>query len=222
MVSNGGEGPASGDRPTAQDVTLRTGNEGDARSAAALHTGQIGDGFLSFLGPRFLRRLYRRIAMSPISFVLVATTEDRTTGFIAGSSDVGRLYRSFLVRDGALAALSAAPRLLISWRRAVETLRHGSGAGGHGPELLAIAVDPSYQGRGIGRLLVCGFLDEIIRQGHDGAHVVVGADNRAAISLYERAGFTSIERFELHSGTESLLMQWEYQPVPPDTGGGPH
>ncbi len=48
----------------------------------------------------------------------------------------------------------------------------------------------------------------------DAAHVVVGADNAGAVSLYERAGFVTVERFELHAGTESLLMQWDRRPEP--------
>ena len=80
---------------------------------------------------------------------------------------------------------------------------------GRGAELLAIAVDPSRHRRGTGALLVDAFLAELGLRGCDAAHVVVGADNAAAIALYERAGFRTAERFELHAGTESLLMQWE-------------
>jgi ribosomal protein S18 acetylase RimI-like enzyme len=37
--------------------------------------------------------------------------------------------------------------------------------------------------------------------------VVVGADNAAAIGLYNRAGFTSSRAFEMHKGTMSVLME---------------
>jgi ribosomal protein S18 acetylase RimI-like enzyme len=74
--------------------------------------------------------------------------------------------------------------------------------------LLAIAVEPTARGRGVGMLLVEGFLEEVGRRGQSAAHVVVAADNDAAVSLYRRAGFHVVERFELHSGTQSLLMQW--------------
>ena len=42
--------------------------------------------------------------------------------------------------------------------------------------------------------------------------MVVAAGNETAIALYQRAGFHLIERFELHAGTESLLMQWTERP----------
>ena len=193
---------------TPQGMLLRTGTVGDAAAAAALHAGQISEGFLTILGPPFLTRLYRRVVRTPGSFLLVVEDGTATAGFLAGSTDVSGLYRSFLVHDGVMAALACGGRLLRSWRHVLETLRHGTGNGaGAGAELLAVAVDPAVRGRGAGTLLVRGFLDEIDRRGEDDAHVVVGAHNQTAIALYLRAGFRAAERFELHPGTESLLMR---------------
>jgi ribosomal-protein-alanine N-acetyltransferase len=196
------------DSSTGNDVVLRSGTEDDAAAAAALHSGQITEGFLTFLGAGFLRRLYRRVARTPGSFLLIAETEEATVGFLAGSTDVAALYRSFVRRDGAAAMVACGGRLLRSPGRAIETLRHGSGRAGEGAELLAVAVDPSVRGRGAGTLLVEGFLTEIRGRRQDAAHVVVAADNDVAIALYRRAGFRTIERFEMHHGTESLLMRW--------------
>jgi ribosomal protein S18 acetylase RimI-like enzyme len=125
---------------------------------------------------------------------------------------VARLYRSFLWHDGFVAALRAAGPLLVGWRRVIDTLGHASSGGagvGRGPELLAIAVDPAWQGHGAGRQLVAAFLDQVEARGQAAAHVVVGAENAPAVSLYEQSGFVPVERFELHAGTESLLMQWD-------------
>ncbi len=209
---------APGEAPA---IAVRRGTDADAATAARLHAEQISDGFLSVLGPRFLRRLYRRINRSERSFLLIADCEGQPVGFIAGSADVAGLYRSFLWRDGIAAAVPAAGRLLSGWRRVLETLRHGSsdGAGvGRGVELLAVAVDPVWQGRGAGRMLVAAFLDEVAATPCDAAHVVVGADNAGAAALYEHAGFVATDRFELHPGTMSLLMQWD-GPPPPSTAG---
>jgi ribosomal protein S18 acetylase RimI-like enzyme len=207
MGSSGGRsvGPAGG-----HDLAIRSGSESDAPAVASLHAGQITEGFLSFLGPGFLARLYRRIVRSPDSFLLVAESEGQVVGFIAGTADVGALYRTFLWRDGPGAALGAAGRLLRSWRRVIETLRHGSGdvGRGDGVELLAIAVDPGCQGRGIGGELVAAFLGRVGTGPEAEAYVVVASDNAGAIALYQRAGFDRRGSFELHSGTSSLLMQW--------------
>jgi ribosomal protein S18 acetylase RimI-like enzyme len=189
-------------------MVLRTGTDADAPVAAALHAGQISEGFLSFLGPAFLRRLYRRVVRSRQSFLLIVEDDATVVGFLAGCTDVPGLYKAFLWHDGPAAALECSGRLLRSWRRAIETLRHGTGGDGKGAELLAIAVDPDIQGRGAGSLLVQGFLSEIGHRGEDAAHVVVAAGNDRAVGLYERAGFRPVERFALHAGTESLLLQW--------------
>jgi ribosomal protein S18 acetylase RimI-like enzyme len=211
-------GPAD---PPPTPVRIRPATPADAGRIAQLHVDGIDQGFLSLLGPRFLRRLYRRICLHPGSFLVVATGDDRAgpsevVGFVAGSVDVPGLYHSFLARDGLAAGLPALGHLVSRWRRVIETLRHGSREGdgtGRGAELLAIAVDRAWRGRGAGERLVGAFLDELSRRSVAEAHVVVGADNRAAIGLYRRAGFVEARRFELHPGTESLLLQW-------DRGGG--
>ena len=188
-------------------VQVRAGRLEGASFAAQLHATEIADGFLSSLGPRFLRPLYRRITRTQGSFLLIAEADGHPVGFVAGSMDVGQLYRQFFRRDGLLAVASAPWRLLVSWRRVLETLRHGrSDEAPVGGELLAIAVDPSWRSRHVGLELVRAFVAELETMAAVGAHVVVGADNDAAIALYHRCGFVSARQFQFHSGTTSLLL----------------
>jgi ribosomal protein S18 acetylase RimI-like enzyme len=198
-------------------TNVRVGTEADAMLAATLHASEISEGFLPSLGRPFLGRLYRRVVRSPQSFLLVAQNDERVVGFVAGTEDVRVLYRSFLLHDGVFATISALPRVVRSWRRVLETLRYPTGAGAEqrggerelpSAELLAIAVAPAARGRGAGRQLVDALTTEFQRRGIRAVRVVVGADNNAAIGLYERYGFTKVARIEVHRGTPSQVLTW--------------
>lgn len=193
----------------ATPAPVRRGEPADAAFAGALHAAGIAEGFLSSLGPGFLTILYRRVALGPGSFLLVAEVDGRPAGFIAGARSTAALYRRFLWADGLRVLAHHGVRLARAAPRVLETWRQGRGdAAGHagGTELLAVAVAPGYAGRGVGRALVAAFLAEAGRVGDGAAHVVVGADNQRAVALYRRAGFVEAARIEVHRGVPSLVM----------------
>ncbi|MDQ1521281.1 MAG: hypothetical protein QOI55_2354 [Actinomycetota bacterium] len=190
-------------------VVIRTATRADARAIASLHASRIAEGFLSTLGVSFLTRLYGRVAVSPDAFAIVAVDDGRVVGFAAGALDVRSLYRSFVVRDGVVAALQAAPRLARSWRRAIETLRYpGSTSELPRAEVLSMAVAADAAGQGIGRSLVDATLTELGARQIDSAKVVAGAGNAAAIAVYAACGFAVAERLEVHGGVESVVLVW--------------
>jgi len=203
----------------ASHYLVRGGTVEDAAVAARLHAEQIATGFLSYLGPGFLERLYRRVVLWEGGLLLVAVDQGsdasagtgKVVGFIASADPTSGLYRQFLVHDSVGAALATIGPLLRSWRKVVETLRHGSSSGpgvGRGPEILAVAVDDGSQGKGLGRRLVLGFVDAVVARGGTEGYVVTSEDNEAALALYRGCGFQLAEVFELHPGTTSVVMQW--------------
>ena len=142
-------------------MTIRRGTHDEAREAARLHASSITEGFLPRLGPRFLAFLYQRIARDDRSFLFVDDSGAAgLDGMIAGTSDVGALYRRFAVRDGWAAALVAAPHIVRNLRPVVETWRYGRGADGDhdlpAAELLSVAVDDRARGRGVDHRLEVG------------------------------------------------------------------
>lgn len=189
-------------------MNVRLAQPSDGVVAAALHVSEIDVGFLASLGPRFLARLYRRIARHEGSFVLVAEEGGEVIGFAAGSQNVAALYRSFLIRDGVYAAALAAPQLARAWRRSLETFTYPGAVTAQLPkaELLSVAVAPSSLGRGIGRALVTEVTAELRRRGSDGVRVVVAANNQAARALYQVCGFKPVARFEMHAGSTSEVL----------------
>ena len=205
------------------EIAVRAAVKEDSARIAQLHATGINEGFLASLGPRFLRRLYARMVVSRRAFLLVAYDPQggptgggqEAIGFVAGTESVPRLYREFLLRDGAVAGFVAAPQLARAVPRLLETVRYGSKnaqpgeapTGGAETELLSLAVAPEARRRGAGAQLVDSFHAAARDSGSVSARVVVGATNDAAIRLYQSAGFVEAERFELHAGTESLLLR---------------
>jgi ribosomal protein S18 acetylase RimI-like enzyme len=190
--------------------TLRTGQPGDASAVATLHAERIGEGFLVTLGPRFLHRLYRRIALSPHAVLLVADSGERIVGFVAATTSTRRLYGEFLRRDALPAGLAAAPAVLRAPRRVWETFRYGSASEDNLPaaEVLSIAVAADAGGRGIGGALLGAAQEELAQLGAPRARVVTAVGNEAALAMYERAGFQRRSRTEVHAGVPQEVLVW--------------
>lgn len=194
-------------------IVVRRALRSDASEMARLHVERIDEGFLSSLGVAFLARLYGRVVASRDCMAHVAVEPSgRILGFVAASSDVGRLYRRFVVRDGAVAGLLAAPRIARSLPRVLETQRYpakasaptGAGSLPHA-ELLAVAVDGAAAGRGVGRALVEACARDIGRLGVDAMKVVAASHNEAARSLYAGASFVEEATITVHEGTQSSV-----------------
>jgi ribosomal protein S18 acetylase RimI-like enzyme len=193
---------------------IRTARLRDVRRVAELHADRISEGFLSTLGPMFLRLLYGRAVRSPHAFVFVAAGDQRpgdagVVGFVAGSHDLARFYRSFLLRDGLVATAAAGARLLRTVPRVLETLRYpASNDGLPSAEILAVAVDGSCAGRGIGHRLVEAATSEFCARGAHAVKVVAGSGNRPALRLYEGCGFTWRRTITVHRDTPSEVLVW--------------
>lgn len=192
------DGPGSIERAATADVA----------AVAALHASEIPEGFLVRLGGVFLRRLYRRAVLSPGAFVDVVREGADVAGFVAVAEDTGRFYREFIVRDGIVAGVAAAPHILRSPRHTLQTLRYGFDGDDDLPpaEILALAVAPAARGRGLGITLVESAREELHRRGVGPVRVVTAAENDAALRTYLRAGFTVVGQTEVHRGVPQKVL----------------
>lgn len=190
-------------------MTPRLALPADVDRIAQLHAARINEGFLTSLGVPFLRRLYRRVLRSPDAFIIVEDHEHDVVGFAAGVADLGALYRRFMVHDGPLAALRAAPRLVRAIPRVLETMRYPTTTADlPDAEILALAVAADHAGRGIGRQLVDAATTAFRDRGIDAAKVVTTSDNPAALAMYRACGFVSTVKVEVHAGRESEVLVW--------------
>jgi ribosomal protein S18 acetylase RimI-like enzyme len=190
-----------------ETTTLRIARPQDARSLAALHAMRIDEGFLPTLGRVFLTRLYRRITVSSHACAFVVEEGGEIVAFAAGATDVGLLYREFLVRDGVVAAIAAAPRIARSWRRVIETLRYpGATAELPRAEVLSVATSGRALGRGLGSSTVRAVVGELAGRGAPAVKVTVGAANVRALAMYRACGFEMSSKVGVHAGTSSEVL----------------
>jgi ribosomal protein S18 acetylase RimI-like enzyme len=181
----------------------------DATRLAHLHTERISEGFLASLGPTFLASLYRRVARSDNAFAVVAEDERDVITFCAAAENVRRFYAEFMTRDGVIAGLRSAPRLIRAVPHVLETLRYPSTTGAlPQAEILAVVADQRIAGQGYASRVLHYALEELTRRGCETAKVVAGADNSSALRLYERCGFATTQSISIHDDIPSEVLVW--------------
>jgi ribosomal protein S18 acetylase RimI-like enzyme len=206
---------------------------------ARIHAAEIHLGILPLLGPRFLSRLYRQMAGTDRTGVWAAMESDEVLGFICGCADVKAMYRSVCLRAAVPLGLSTAwgivrhPRLLMTIGSALtypfrsqaaetsagaEPGSHGqqAGAPAAGPraELLSIAIRADAHRRGIGRMLVRAFEENLAAWDvHDGYWVTTNIDEVESNGFYRAVGFAARHTVRHHN----LTLQEYYKEVGPAT-----
>ncbi len=166
-----------------------------AGAAAKLHQHRISTGFLSSLGPFFLKQLYAAITSCASGFGYVWEDPDgNVLGFVACAENTGKLYKQALLHRGILLGVplirhALRPRTI---RRILETLRYPGEVTGDLPdaEILSIAVSQQCGRRGIGKSLIRASLEEFARRGITRVRVAVWAGNESANKFYSSCGFT--------------------------------
>ena len=75
--------------------------------------------------------------------------------------------------------------------------------------IASIAVDPAYQGNGLGRLLMETVMETFAQAGVPTIGLHVREDNEAAIHLYHSLGFITLERLSdyYEDGSNGLFME---------------
>jgi ribosomal protein S18 acetylase RimI-like enzyme len=85
------------------------------------------------------------------------------------------------------------------------TLCLGDGVG----EVVAVAVDPSVQGQGIGETLMQAIVEDAEKMGMTALVLKTGAVNRVAQRLFRKIGFEGTSREEgYYAGGQSAIGMW--------------
>jgi ribosomal protein S18 acetylase RimI-like enzyme len=142
----------------------------DVLSVVDVHLASFTFFFLSSLGARFLRELYKSILMDETHIAFVCTNEREVLGFVAGSTHPVGFYSRALKRNwrgfviASILPILKNPMMAIRlWRRLIA--KRGTRFDSGDALLMSVAVNPNRQGSGIGRRLVSKFLEEANSRG---------------------------------------------------------
>ena len=203
----------------------------DLERAVALHLEVLDMEFLSRFGPRFMRAYYDAWASSPGAIALAATDDDRVAGVLLGAIDPAAHVRAMVREHGvqlALRMLGAAltrpalardllvtrglryarglGRLLLSRLRRADRATPEPGGPAIG-EITHVLVDPSHQGRGVGRALIEGAIARARAAGLDEL-VLVTPPDLAARHFYDALGWVSEGSITSRSGERFLRYRY--------------
>ncbi len=209
-------------------VSVRALGERDLDAAVALHLEVLHMEFLSRFGPRFMRNYYHAWISSPGSLALAAVDESELlVGVLLGASDPAHHVRAMVRDHGLTMGATLVGRALVhpglakdlivtrGWRytRGVARLvknrlsrRPSTNPPSSGPvigEITHVLVDPSSQGRGVGRALVEESVREARAKGVQELQLVTPPD-MAAQHFYERLGWRSSGAMQSRSGEKFL------------------
>jgi ribosomal protein S18 acetylase RimI-like enzyme len=187
----------------ATGIQLRAACFDDVDTIVGVHLSAFPDFFLSRLGFRFLRQLYRVFVTDPDGICLIAeygsaTERGSIVGFVAGSSAPAALFRRALRSRGLLFAWSAAGALLRDPVTVARRLLAAISYRGEQPAMLpsaallsSLAVAPGARLGGVGRALVNGFCGAARSRHSPCVYLTTDRnDNDAVNSFYRTLDFT--------------------------------
>jgi GNAT superfamily N-acetyltransferase len=165
--------------------------------AVQVHLAAFPDFFLTFLGPRFLKEFYHSFTedSAGIGFVAHDPQTKQVYGVIVGPFNPAGYFKRLLKRKwpafclASLTAVFKKPSVIGRLFRAV--FYRGDAPKAQGLSLLSsIAVSPDIQSKGLGKLLVGAFIEEVRRRNGKGVFLTTDAENNDRVNqFYRNLGF---------------------------------
>jgi ribosomal protein S18 acetylase RimI-like enzyme len=188
------------------EVTIRPMAHTDLSQVIAVHMQSFPGFFLTFLGPDFLKLLYRNIMTAEDGIALVACRSDAIDGFVAGVMHQSGFYRQLVKQQrwtfaraslkAVLRRSSIVPRLWRALRRPADTQESAAEAC-----LMSIAIRPEAAGHGMGQQLVVAFCQELARRGAPAVCLTTDRDqNERTNHFYQQLGFRVSSTFVTPEG----------------------
>ncbi len=184
---------------------IRPIQQRDAPAVARQHQAAMGSSLWARLGVPFLEALYRALVDSPHFLGFVYEEDGEILGFIAGSTDTGRMFREVLRTDYAPLSVAAAQGLLRRpsvLLRLIRTNTYFDASGDEIPgESLFCSFQPRLRGTRVSGHINKVLFDELAARGHRWVKITTEADNAGANRQLRSWGFEQDRRFEFYGKT---------------------
>ena len=161
--------------------------------------------------------MYEAIDEAPGSILIVDEAGGQVRGFVSGGTGMRAIYRCMFAHPLRL-GLALLPSLLRPrqiWRM-VEVLRYGGGVASPASlpnaELLSIAVDPAWRGKGVSESLYRRLMAHFLASGVHQFRVTVGDALLPAHRFYVRMGAVAVGKLAVHTGGNSTVYVQECEP----------
>ncbi|MHC4738611.1 MAG: GNAT family N-acetyltransferase [Planctomycetota bacterium] len=182
-----------------------------AKEIATLHIQGINTGFISSLGLDFVTALYGAIAEDENSFGFVAFENDSVIGFVAFSTNLGKLYKFAVLKKSFKFGFILARRMLSLsvFKKVIDNIFYPvrmKKLDLPDAELLSVVVAKEAQGKRLATRLVQKGLEECGNHGMDKVKVLVGAENEPANKLYLKCGFELAGQIEKHGILSNIYV----------------
>jgi len=182
------------------------------KQVAALHCQALPDDFLPSLGSGFLERvLYKSSLRSEYGKTFIFLDGETVGGFITIASDNRQFLKRVLIANthwiawyGLTKALRNVTRLKEAWDALLNSL--SSRADAALPEIVVIAVAEDFRERGVAAELIETAMEYLSAKNVDRCRTKTLSQNLAALSMYERAGFSK-SHFERRGKKEYTVLE---------------
>lgn len=190
----------------------------DIPEVAKIHKTALSDEFLPSLGEDFLRRLHEEFLKSG-GFGFVEDQQRNVVGFITACQNFGKIFLSIFFNKWLEFSFLLFKKILTDPKIALYTFnvllypllekKKPSPAA----ELVVIAIESTWQGKGLGTKLIEAIENEMFHQGINEYKVTVTKRNAVANQFYLKLGFKLHFSFLLYGKEWNLYVKRLDQPV---------
>lgn len=184
-------------------ICIRLAKQDDVEGIVAIHQAAFDNFFLTSLGKHFLACYYSAFIKSKKGVVFCAEKEDNIVGFSA-CSYLSKGFNASLIKKKLFQFGLEAVRLFFTRPKAIVRLtrnmnKETSNAtiqdNGQYAELYSIAVSPTCQGEGVGRLLLTATENDVREHNKQISLTTDYFDNEKTIAFYHALGYQDYYEF---------------------------